>query len=271
MAEGAPQLPASGTPGGPRREPGLAAASPKAGQEAHTRNLNRVFDRRSSERKPSRASPPPPALPAPKSPKPPRRAGPRRARPHRAQPRRQSRPGPPGLLVPRAACLNVRRGAAGAARGRRRSAVPVGTLMAPQGETRPGKQRSKPVRTPRGETSAESAREAPHPCAPGPRRGHLRGTFWNSPSTSRRSGLPLWAGGAAGGEPGRDSGRRRGTEDAEGGGIRLLFFCQKKKKKLRRGKEGSEMKMSSPRTPARLSSLPGDLQGDLQGWPAAGS
>lgn len=26
-----------------------------------------------------------------------------------------------------------------------------------------------------------------------------------------------------------------------------------------------------PRPPARLSSLPGDLQGDLQGWPAAGS
>lgn len=126
VAEGAPQLPPFRTPGRPRVESRAHRVVPKAGQEAHTRNINRVFDRKNFENSPSlasplpteggRRSPRPQRSPLPKSPRPPSGWVLAAPQPHQDQPlRRQHRPTaenpaappPPGFLVPRIACLNV--------------------------------------------------------------------------------------------------------------------------------------------------------------------
>lgn len=48
------------TPRGPREKPGLTVLSPKAGQEAHTRNINRVFKKGILKNNPSSARSPAP-------------------------------------------------------------------------------------------------------------------------------------------------------------------------------------------------------------------
>ncbi|XP_030651795.1 basic proline-rich protein-like [Nomascus leucogenys] len=132
------------TPRGPREKPGLTVLSPKAGQEAHTRNINRVFKKGILKNNPSSVrSPAPPRevgetfLP-PHPPRPP----PQRPQPFPKSPKTHIKPDPygpptlpktnptrwqdgpcgrelscpsqrPGFLVPRIACLKVWGGACG--------------------------------------------------------------------------------------------------------------------------------------------------------------
>ena len=138
--KGAPRLPFnSGSPGGLEENQGSRVV-PKAGQEAHTRNRNRVISKRNLKNSHSFASSRPqeggrkassPAVPHGPSPRtqlfrsrqsprgagcsrrplPPPRPPPIRWQncPHSQEPSRPSRR--PGLLVPRIACLNVWGGA----------------------------------------------------------------------------------------------------------------------------------------------------------------
>lgn len=124
--KGLPSSLRSGRPDGLGVESRAHRVVPKAGQEAHTRNINRVFDRKNFENSPSlasplpteggRRSPRPQRSPLPKSPRPPSGWVLAAPQPHQDQPlRRQHRPtaenpaapSPPGFLVPRIACLNV--------------------------------------------------------------------------------------------------------------------------------------------------------------------